>query len=287
MDSSDLIVSYSILFLCRIRHLAGSDLNRRRRASLRPVVVLLRLIRVRSLRVLFLSKPTTACFRHTKSIRVNKKKEQKTVASAPISRRLSSYLIHAFDYRVLVCQAPPMTTVQLIRSFMMLCRISIEIQTSHPVVFHLCLPVPNLCCFSLQKKLDNKAIPDFKSDAFLHWSLITANKPRAMPQLFRPLDVVTFLPPDGVTKDMTLADEVGLAPVCGRRWMKMAFGSQLVRGIATSASLHGKRNFRKFPLYNKRGSREFKARQAKNPDPDVPIHRECCRCECSRVPLQS
>lgn len=68
--------------------------------------------------------------------------------------------------------------------------------------------------------------------------------------------------------------------------MKMAFGSQLVRGIATSASLHGKRNFRKFPLYNKRGSREFKARQAKNPDPDVPIHRECCRCECSRFPLQ-
>jgi len=45
----------------------------------------------------------------------------------------------------------------------------------------------------------------------------------------------------------------------------------LQRGIATSSVCHGKRNFRKFLLYNKRGSRQFKERQAKNPDPDMPI----------------
>lgn len=45
----------------------------------------------------------------------------------------------------------------------------------------------------------------------------------------------------------------------------------LQRGIATSCVCHGKRNFRKFLLYNKRGSRSFKEQQAKNPDPDIPI----------------
>ncbi|XP_029665533.1 39S ribosomal protein L41, mitochondrial [Formica exsecta] len=45
----------------------------------------------------------------------------------------------------------------------------------------------------------------------------------------------------------------------------------LRRGIATSCICHGKRNFRKFLLYNKRGSRNFKEQQAKNPDPDIPI----------------
>ncbi|EZA47493.1 hypothetical protein DMN91_005063 [Ooceraea biroi] len=45
----------------------------------------------------------------------------------------------------------------------------------------------------------------------------------------------------------------------------------LQRGIATSCVCHGKRNFRKFLLYNKRGSRAFKEQQAKNPDPDIPI----------------
>lgn len=44
------------------------------------------------------------------------------------------------------------------------------------------------------------------------------------------------------------------------------------RYISTSSPLSGKRNFRKFPLYNKRGTRKFKEAQRKNPDPDVPIH---------------
>lgn len=48
----------------------------------------------------------------------------------------------------------------------------------------------------------------------------------------------------------------------------------LRRGIATSCICHGKRNFRKFLLYNKRGSRNFKEQQAKNPDPDIPIDSE-------------
>jgi len=45
----------------------------------------------------------------------------------------------------------------------------------------------------------------------------------------------------------------------------------LQRGIATSCIRHGKRNFRKFLLYNKRGSRNFKKQQTENPDPDIPI----------------
>lgn len=45
----------------------------------------------------------------------------------------------------------------------------------------------------------------------------------------------------------------------------------LRRGIATSCICHGKRNFRKFLLYNKRGSRQFKEAQMKNPDPEIPI----------------
>nr|SVE77988.1 EOG090X0IZW [Daphnia lumholtzi] len=49
-------------------------------------------------------------------------------------------------------------------------------------------------------------------------------------------------------------------------------GKQFVRGISTSVCACGKRNFKKFPIFNKRGTREFKARQAKNPHPDVPIH---------------
>nr|SVE73311.1 EOG090X0IZW [Ceriodaphnia reticulata] len=50
------------------------------------------------------------------------------------------------------------------------------------------------------------------------------------------------------------------------------FGKQFVRGITTTACACGKRNFKKFPIYNKRGTRDFKARQAKNPNPEVPIH---------------
>ncbi|KAI4471676.1 mitochondrial ribosomal protein l41 [Holotrichia oblita] len=43
------------------------------------------------------------------------------------------------------------------------------------------------------------------------------------------------------------------------------------RGICTSAVRQGKRNFKKFSLHNKRGSRIFKEQQSKNPDPDIPI----------------
>ncbi|KFB43746.1 hypothetical protein ZHAS_00011482 [Anopheles sinensis] len=51
------------------------------------------------------------------------------------------------------------------------------------------------------------------------------------------------------------------------------------RGIATSASLAGKRNFRKFLLYNKRGTRIFKQQRAENPDlyPDMPIDKRGVR----------
>lgn len=43
----------------------------------------------------------------------------------------------------------------------------------------------------------------------------------------------------------------------------------LKRSISTSCSLYGKRNFRKFPLYNKRGHRIFKENQAKSPHPQM------------------
>ncbi len=54
--------------------------------------------------------------------------------------------------------------------------------------------------------------------------------------------------------------------------MLTVFGKQFVRGISTTACACGKRNFKKFPIFNKRGTRDFKAKQAKNPHPDVPIH---------------
>jgi large subunit ribosomal protein L41 len=54
--------------------------------------------------------------------------------------------------------------------------------------------------------------------------------------------------------------------------MLTAFGKQFVRGISTTACACGKRNFKKFPIYNKRGTKDFKAKQAKSPHPDVPIH---------------
>ncbi|XP_030763606.1 39S ribosomal protein L41, mitochondrial [Sitophilus oryzae] len=44
------------------------------------------------------------------------------------------------------------------------------------------------------------------------------------------------------------------------------------RSISTTAANFGKRNFRKFQLFNKRGSRNFKKQQMENPDSDVPIH---------------
>ncbi|XP_076246934.1 mitochondrial ribosomal protein L41 [Calliopsis andreniformis] len=49
------------------------------------------------------------------------------------------------------------------------------------------------------------------------------------------------------------------------------------RQISTSSVFHGKRNFRKFLVLNKRGNRAFKEAQAKNPDPDVPIDRRGTR----------
>ncbi|KAL0114061.1 hypothetical protein PUN28_011402 [Cardiocondyla obscurior] len=51
----------------------------------------------------------------------------------------------------------------------------------------------------------------------------------------------------------------------------------LRRGIVTSCVLNGKRNFRKFLLYGKRGSRNFKEQQVKNPDPDIPVDKRGVR----------
>ncbi|KAF7287196.1 mitochondrial ribosomal protein L41 [Rhynchophorus ferrugineus] len=52
----------------------------------------------------------------------------------------------------------------------------------------------------------------------------------------------------------------------------MSFNLIIKRSISTTATNFGKRNFRKFQLFNKRGSRQFKRQQAEKPDPDVPIH---------------
>lgn len=43
------------------------------------------------------------------------------------------------------------------------------------------------------------------------------------------------------------------------------------RSISTSTQLNGKKNFRKFMLYNKRGPRDFKKQQITNPHPAIPI----------------
>lgn len=51
----------------------------------------------------------------------------------------------------------------------------------------------------------------------------------------------------------------------------------LKRGIATSCVSYGKRNFRKFLLLNKRGSRVFKEKQATDPYPDYPIDKRGTR----------
>lgn len=44
---------------------------------------------------------------------------------------------------------------------------------------------------------------------------------------------------------------------------------QIIRSISTSASRYGKRNFRKFQMFNKRGSRLFKEAQRENPQLDL------------------
>lgn len=43
------------------------------------------------------------------------------------------------------------------------------------------------------------------------------------------------------------------------------------RSISTSSQLNGKKNFRKFLLYNKRGPRDFKKQQIEEPHPAIPI----------------
>ncbi|KAG7197068.1 hypothetical protein KM043_015656 [Ampulex compressa] len=64
----------------------------------------------------------------------------------------------------------------------------------------------------------------------------------------------------------------------------MAFSSlSFHRGISTSCVCHGKRNFRKFLLYNKRGSYAFKKEQRENPNCDVPIDKRGTRSTGCRV----
>nr|AEE62623.1 unknown [Dendroctonus ponderosae] len=47
------------------------------------------------------------------------------------------------------------------------------------------------------------------------------------------------------------------------------FGLLIKRGISTTCVRHGKRNFRKFPVYNKRGTKIFK-QQRMDPNYDLP-----------------
>ncbi|XP_024226329.1 39S ribosomal protein L41, mitochondrial [Bombus impatiens] len=47
----------------------------------------------------------------------------------------------------------------------------------------------------------------------------------------------------------------------------------VTRQISTSASCHGKRNFRMIQIFNKRGSRAYKEARAKDPNCDIPIDR--------------
>ncbi|XP_067011902.1 large ribosomal subunit protein mL41 [Anabrus simplex] len=54
--------------------------------------------------------------------------------------------------------------------------------------------------------------------------------------------------------------------------LKYSASFQSHRSIFTSAARDGKRNFRKFFLHNKRGSRIFKQQQTMDPDPEIPIY---------------
>lgn len=49
------------------------------------------------------------------------------------------------------------------------------------------------------------------------------------------------------------------------------------RSISTTTPVSGKKNFRKFLLYNKRGPRIFKAQQRLKPDPELPIDKRGVR----------
>ena len=44
----------------------------------------------------------------------------------------------------------------------------------------------------------------------------------------------------------------------------------IIRGISTTGASYGKRNFRKFLMYGKRGSRLHKEREA-GPNPQLPV----------------
>lgn len=58
----------------------------------------------------------------------------------------------------------------------------------------------------------------------------------------------------------------------------MSFCNLIIRRqISTTAIREGKRNFKKFSLYNKRGTRAFKQQQTENPDPDLPIDSTICK----------
>ncbi|CAH1958048.1 unnamed protein product [Acanthoscelides obtectus] len=57
----------------------------------------------------------------------------------------------------------------------------------------------------------------------------------------------------------------------------MSYFGVISRRISTTAVCNGKRNFKKFPIYNKRGSKIFKKQQMENPDPEVPVHKRGVR----------
>lgn len=49
------------------------------------------------------------------------------------------------------------------------------------------------------------------------------------------------------------------------------------RSISTTTQLNGKKNFRKFLLYNKRGPRIFKQNRITDPDPEMPVDKRGVR----------
>lgn len=53
----------------------------------------------------------------------------------------------------------------------------------------------------------------------------------------------------------------------------MSFCNLIIKRCISTTSVNcGKRNFKKFMIYNKRGSKIFKEQQKVNPDPDIPIY---------------
>ncbi|XP_041788009.1 39S ribosomal protein L41, mitochondrial [Anopheles merus] len=76
-----------------------------------------------------------------------------------------------------------------------------------------------------------------------------------------------------------ISTSVHLCTITHRRFSLCKMFHIIKRGISTTASLSGKKNFRKFLLYNKRGTRIFKQQRAANPDlyPDMPIDKRGVR----------